>query len=424
MVEYYLYEGGLMMRDKTKRNKARRKLTAILMSVVLLGGVLSAKSPVEAKPTFTWGPLSTYWEVFNRDNNNEIVKTYSHNLGNMEIYNCFRAISIKEAISLGATEAYHLARNPDPLAYAAVIEAKNTAGVDLGYHIYCPIKVTDTVNKDGAKYVVDDDGYELKDNTGHAQGYYTDRGELSSLQIGYPIGEEIRNLKEEAKWAVKQKVFGIKGYIGHTKKPALNAAVGGNVYHTGNNEDDRYFIHMFTYPIKGVNPIDNVNSNFLYPSLVPLTPGLVKELRIEVINTAKSQNATGVRLYFSKIPSIMKKGETFKFTAKLTGKNVMQSPIKNTIEFVAMDDIRIKKIYCGGINDVCDSKFQSRSQSKKFFTQVFSKKGALIGYDGYDISKNDFLNFNGIIAPVGVCTDHTAGFWGEHITIQIEKLKK
>lgn len=416
------------MRDKTKRNKARRKLTAILMSVVLLGGVLSAKSPVEAKPTFTWTALSTHWEVLNQGTDNEIVRTYSHNLGNMEIYNCFRVISIKEAISLGATEAYHLARNPDPLAYAAVIEAKNTAGVDLGYHIYCPIKVTDTVNKDGAEYVVDDDGYELKDNTGHAQGHYTNRGELSSFQIGCPMGAPARMPRDEAKWAVKQKVFGIKGYIGHTKKPALNAAVGGSVYHTGNNEDDRYFIHTSTYLTDGTSAYDDKNNDILYPSLVPLTPGLTKEIRIEVINTAKSQNATGVRLYLSKIPSTMKKGETFKLTAKLTGKNVMQSPIKNTIEFVATDNIRIKKIYCcSGSNPsdiLCDSHFRTQQQSKKFFTQAFSKKGALVGYNGYDLGKTDYLNFNGIIAPAGVYTDHTAGFWGEHITIQIEKLKK
>ncbi len=399
------------------KDKTRKRLMAVLMAIVMLGGVFATRSPVEAK---TWNKWQTYWRVLGKGTSREVVKKYDRTsvVTGEDFYTYYKVLSIKEAIKLGATEAYHVEETSDSLSYAAIIKARNTAGVDLQNSFYCPIKVTGRITEDGTDYVIDDAGYKLRDNTGYARGEFAKNGKIPGIQIGYRLSKYV---KPTISQAAKQPVFGIKGYTKQTQKPALCAMLND----ADSSGDSRYFLSTNTYRTNDEDDYYRYrNSDYVFPSLEPLEPGYTKEISVTVNNASKKQNATGVRLYFSKIPSTMKKGEILKFTAKLTGNNVIQSPIKNTIEFVATDDIRIKKVYCIGWKDTCPSSFMTRKESKTFFTKVFSKQGALIGYRGFDpVTTPNYLDFNGIIAPYGATNYTISEGWDEHITLEIEKLK-
>lgn len=390
------------------KDKTRRRLMAMLMAVVMLGGVLAARSPVEARTE-----IEKTWKIIGEGAKHEIVKIYNtiDQITECSRYRYLRVLSLEEAIERGATEAYRITDTNDSLSYATIIAATGNSGEKLYDTIYAPIRVSSVVNDGAGCFVIDNDGNKLKCNTSCT-------AKIHPYELGCCIQGGTRTTKQVA----AQKVFGIKGYTKRTVKPALNAMVG----YLGNSQDDRHFLYTETFKTKGISSIFKPYEPRIYPELEPLVPGETKELCVEVTNSAKTKDATGVRLYFSKIPSTMKKGEILKFTAKLTGNNVMQSPIKNTIEFVATDDIRIKKVYCSGRFDVCTSHFWTRADSKKFFTNVFSKQGALIGYRvdvGYVGTHPENNRFNGIIAPYGTGTSNTSGFWNEHLTLEIEKLK-
>lgn len=75
--------------------------------------------------------------------------------------------------------------------------------------------------------------------------------------------------------------------------------------------------------------------------LIPLAAGNNYDIDVRVANNCKRLNAKGVRLKFSKLPKKLKKGGTSRLTTTLSGSNLSQSPIKNVVELVVKEDIKL-----------------------------------------------------------------------------------
>ncbi len=378
-----------------RKTKTRYNLIMLLILSLVMVTLVPPKI-VEAR-------VKHPWVVLNKGTKQEIVCGWFYtgvygDESDIGFYTCSRPLTIKQAERRGEIAGIYPVREMSwdkgaiPGAYMVAIRQPNYRSL-----LYRPIKIIREVEVDGQTYAEDANGDRHVLNQ-------TDIVCISKFAFSCSLNSGILDYKKRA----TTEVFGTKAVYGKRPKQACI-----NAFMNRKGADHRYFLHVDSEP-DDVERIAGMTVDSDDEYMMPLEPKSSYVINIDVRNDGKTV-AKNVRLKLSKIPKQLKKGETFKLTATITGDNLVKSPVKNTIEFVALKDVSIKLEHSfNGEYNSFDPKMQQADW--QYIKSLFSAQGRLVGEPLGEYDQLSHFSHNGIIPAGGKDIS-------QYVRLRVEKLK-
>lgn len=374
-----------------RKTKTRCNLIILLiLSLVMV--TLVPLQPAEAR-------VKHPWVVLNKGTEREVVCVWSYSPArkNMGRYDGYHAITLKQARQKGTVQGVYPVRHIStdakgiPHAYAVAFVRPNSTAL-----VYRPLQITREHEEDGAAYIEDCNGERCEVITDSQVAIF------NITTTGYMLSGIIDDKKQAT-----TKVNGIKAiYKNRPKQACINAFV------TKTGADRRYFLQ-----VESCHDSAKISDLLMFSSddaIMPLEPKCSYDVYPIIINYGKTA-AKNVRLKLSKIPKQLKKGEVLKLAARITGDNLTHSPVRDTLEFVAMEDVSIEiEPTLNGSYNLFGPKMLKAD--RQYINSLFSKQGRLIGEPLGEFDQPSYFTHDGIIPAGG-----EDGF--QYVNLRVEKLK-